>query len=450
MTEATLQILSLDMPALVAASAAAVSCALLGNFLVLRKVSLLGDAISHAVFPGIVLAFLLFGTRSGVWIFIGASCAGILSVMMIELVRKLGRIDPGASMGVVFSLFFAVGVILMEQASASNVDLDTDCILHGQLENLFWLLPADARLTNVHHSLHLMPVEVLRSLVILLLTVVFVSALKKELTLAAFNPELATTLGFNANLLHYVLVVFVALTVVASFEIVGSILVIAMLICPAATARLMTDRLTTQIWLSVLFAVLSSTLGYYSASQVPVYFDLHSSFNAAGSIAVMSGLLLMLGFLFAPRYGICARWFRTMALSVSVRRDDVLGFLFRAEEVQGSVGFTLRTIASALGKTPTTMFALLSARFRGYLEYADGTLSLTARGREGARSLVRTHRLWETYLVENLGLRLDHVHSTAMELEHYTPSELSKRLAETVENPSEDPHGSPIPSEEGE
>jgi manganese/zinc/iron transport system permease protein len=450
MTEPWLNFLSFDMPALMAACSAAISCALLGNFLVLRKVSLLGDAISHAVFPGIVLAFLFFGARSGIGIFVGAALAGVLSVMLIELVRKLGRVDPGASMGVVFSLFFAVGVILMEQASASTVDLDTDCVLHGQLENVFWLLPADVSWSSIATSFYLLPSEVLRSLIVLILTIAFVCLLKKELTIAAFNPELATTLGFNANFLHYVLVIFVALTVVASFEVVGSILVIAMLICPAAAARLMTDRLGVQLWASVVFAFVSAVLGYYSASVLPSYFGLGNSFNAAGCMSVMSGCVLGASLVLAPRYGVCARYYRSLYLSVSVRRDDILGFLYRAEEIQGYSGFSLHSVSEAFGRNVTTAIAFLSACLRKQVVYLNGVASLTSLGRDEARSLVRTHRLWETYLVENLGLRTDHVHTTAMELEHFTPKEMEKRLADTVSNPSEDPHGSPIPSENDE
>ncbi|MCB0320226.1 MAG: metal ABC transporter permease, partial [Bdellovibrionales bacterium] len=135
------QFLSIDFPPLIATTAAAIACASLGNYLILRKLSLMGDAISHSVLPGIVLAFLLSSSRDILPIFLGAALAGTLSAITIEAVRRYGRVESGTSMGVVFSIFFALGVLLMELAAARNVDLDADCLLHGQLEGIFWYPP---------------------------------------------------------------------------------------------------------------------------------------------------------------------------------------------------------------------------------------------------------------------------------------------------------------------
>ena len=181
MTDTIYQLLSLDLPPFLSAVFAAASCSLLGNFLVLRRVSLMGDAISHAVLPGIVIAFLVSGSRSSLPIFIGAALAGVLTTLLVELVRRLGRMEAGAAMGVVFSLLFALGVLLIEQAAARNIDLDADCLLHGQLESIFWYPPETWAQFLSLSTIALLPSEVITSICVFALCVLFVLALYKEL-----------------------------------------------------------------------------------------------------------------------------------------------------------------------------------------------------------------------------------------------------------------------------
>src|SRR4051812_22117411 len=135
------EFLQIDLPALTAAVLACISCALVGNFLVLRRQSLLGDAISHAILPGIVAGFLVTGSRAGLPVILGALAAAVVAGVLIEAVRRLGRLDSGAAMGVVFTVMFAGGVVLIEQGAARAVDLDADCVLYGQLEAILWLAP---------------------------------------------------------------------------------------------------------------------------------------------------------------------------------------------------------------------------------------------------------------------------------------------------------------------
>lgn len=299
--------LQIDLPAMLAALFATVSCGLLGNFLVLRRQSLMGDAISHAVLPGIVLAFLFWGSRATWPMFLGAAFAGILAAIVIELVRRLGRMDSGTAMGVVFSVFFAGGVVLMEQAAAHAVDLDADCVLYGQLEDILWLAPTglDSLLDPAVWAE--MPREVRTLAITLVVVAIAVTLFYKELKLTSFDPELATTLGFPAGLFNMLLMVLVAAVAVAAFEAVGSILVIAMFICPAAAARLFTDRLGRQIALSLVFAALAALGGYVLAAFVPVWAGGESALAASGMIAVVAGGLLGVAVLFAPRYGVLAR-----------------------------------------------------------------------------------------------------------------------------------------------
>ncbi|MGQ9369153.1 metal ABC transporter permease [Azospirillum sp. ST 5-10] len=299
--------LQLDLPALLAALFATMACALPGNFLVLRRQSLMGDAISHAVLPGIVVAFLVAGSRATGTIFVGAAAAALLAVALIELVRRYGRVEAGTAMGVVFSVMFAAGVVLMEQAAASNVDLDAECILYGQLEDILWLAPRDLASLGDPRVWADLPHEVVVLAGALAVTALAVALFWKELTLSSFDPELATTLGFPAPLLNLGLMVLVGLVAVAAFEAVGSILVIAMFICPPAAARMLTDRLATQVWLSLLFAALSAVGGYVLAAFGPFWVGLESSVAASGMIAVVSGVLLALAVLLAPVHGVVGR-----------------------------------------------------------------------------------------------------------------------------------------------
>lgn len=301
------QFISLDLPPLLAALFAAIACSVLGSYLVLRRQSLMGDAISHSVLPGIVVAFLVTGSRGTVGIFIGAAIAGVASAFLIEVIRRLGHVDESASMGVVFSTFFALGIVAMEQAAARNVDLDADCLLHGQLETIFWYPPNDWGALLSWSTLASVPGEVYTSAVTALLVIIFVVLLWKELMITSFDAALASSLGFRSEVIHQVLMVLLACAVVASFKTVGSILVIALLVCPPATARLCTDRLSTHIILSVVFSCLACIVGYLVAAFGPLWLGYDQSVNTAGMIAVISGVLLAIAILVAPRYGIVSR-----------------------------------------------------------------------------------------------------------------------------------------------
>lgn len=438
------EFLSLDMPPLLTAAFASVACALLGNFLVLRKLSLMGDAISHAVLPGIVIAFLLSESRGALPIFIGAAGAGVLAAVLIEIVRKFGRLESGASMGVVFSILFALGILLIEQADARSLDLDADCLLHGQLESIFWYPP---KVLNFA-ALGLLPSELWTSFTVMIVTSIFIVVLLKELSITAFDPALATSIGIPAQGLHYVFMVFVAAAVVASFEVVGSILVIAMLICPAASARLWTDRLKTQIILSAIFALLGSVLGYFLAAFGPMWIGFDNSVNAAGMMSVFSGFLLFLSVVGAPKYGIVARQLQQRRLAIEVCQEDLLGFLYRLEELSNKAepkNVSKTEVIAAIGGHKYSAIAFSRALKKDLLTEHSGIVTVTEAGRILAKKLVRTHRLWETYLVNKLGLKSDHVHDSAMQLEHFTSQDLQDQLAEGQQHPEKDPHGKPIP-----
>lgn len=280
----------------------AMACAVLGNFLVLRHMSMMGDAISHAVLPGLAIAFLVTGSRASFSMFLGAAVVGALTAVFTQWVSQFGNVDRGASMGIVFTTMFALGLLLIVQA-ADRVDLDPGCVLYGAIE----LTPLDVAFQV---KLGEVVLDVPRSFVILagvfLLNVGFVVLLFKELRLSSFDPALASTLGFHSGTLHYLLMTMVAITTVASFEAVGSIIVIAMLVVPPATAHLLTDRLGIMVILSAIIAAVCAGLGHLAAITLPRLIGFEDT-STSGMMAVIAGVLFGLTVVFAPRYGLIAK-----------------------------------------------------------------------------------------------------------------------------------------------
>ena len=279
---------------------AAVACALPGNFLVLRKQALIGDAISHVVLPGIVVAFLLTGLVAAAPMMLGAAGAALVSVVMIEAIRRLGNIEPGAAMGLTFTTLFAAGVLLLEQSDTSSVHLDVEHALYGNLESLIWLDAIGWSSLLDPLALAGLPPELGRVVIALIGVIGFLWLYWRPLVVSTFDESFAQAMGIATNWLGVALVMVAALAAVAAFDAVGSIIVIAMFICPPAAARLMTNRLEHQVAWSVVFAVLSAVFGYIFAGYAPLWLGFENAVSAAGMIATVSGLILALAACFAP------------------------------------------------------------------------------------------------------------------------------------------------------
>ena len=278
----------------------AVACALPGNFLVLRKQALIGDAISHVVLPGIVVAFLVTGTIATGPMLLGAAGAAVLAVAAIETIRRLGRIEPGAAMGVVFTTMFAGGVLLLEQSDTSSVHLDVEHALYGNLESLIWLDATGWASLLDPQALAGLPVELHRMAATVIGIALFITLFWRPLKISTFDEGFARTLGMRTRPLGLALVIVSAVAAVAAFDAVGSIIVIAMFICPPAAARLMTNQLEAQVAWSVVFAIVAAVAGYVLAGYGPLWLGFASSVSAAGMIATVSGLILAVTAVFGP------------------------------------------------------------------------------------------------------------------------------------------------------
>ena len=399
----------------------AAACAILGNYLVLRGMSMMGDAISHDSLPMLVGAILI----------------GVVTTLMIQGIDRLSGLDRGASMGVVFTTLFAIGLILIRQA-ADHVDLDPSCVLYGAIE----LTPLDTAMLFGHE----VPRAAVTSGVMLLLNLVYVIVFFKELKITAFDPALATTMGFNANVMHYSLMTLVAATTIAAFESVGSILVIAMLIVPGAAAHLITDRLSRMLVISVGFAILSAVLGHISAITIPVWFGFQDT-STAGMMALMTGLLFTLVFLFSPRYGVFGRLLTQLRLGLRIVGDDMLGFLYRYQELApaDAAPVPVNEIKNALKTGALVRLMAWHLTRKGLVRKRRKGLVLTRSGVDAGKGMIRSHRLWETYLCNVMGYCDADAHRHAHRLEHVTNSDLQHRLSEVTGHPERDPHQRVIP-----
>lgn len=250
---------------------------------------MVGDAISHAVLPGIVIAFLISGSRDSVTMLIGAGLIGILTTFLIEFFHKKGKLQTDASIGVTFTWLFAIGVIMIT-AFAGQVDLDQDCVLYGEIA----YVPIDLWITDGGTVMG--PRVVYIAGTVLVLNILFVSIFYKELFLTTFDPAFASAIGISTALWHYLLMGAVSVTTVASFESVGAILVVALLVAPPATAYLLTHKLKQMILISVILGVLISISGYFIA----LLFD----GSIAGAMAIAAGFFFALSYLFSPQNGI--------------------------------------------------------------------------------------------------------------------------------------------------
>jgi manganese/zinc/iron transport system permease protein len=295
-----------DVWIVVVGALCAVACALPGCFLVLRRMSMMGDAISHAVLPGLALGFLLTGSRASLPMFIGAAVVGVLTALFTQWISRFGNVDRGAAMGIVFTTLFALGLLLMaEVGHEGKVDLDVSCVLYGSIE--FTPLVA-LRGFSIGGTWIEIPLAAATLGGVCLFNLAVILALYKEFNLSAFDPGLANTVGVPAGVMHYLLMAMVAVTTVASFEAVGSIIVIAMLVVPASTAYLLTERLSAMLAVSAVVAVLSAGLGHWGAVVLPPVLGFSEPSSPSGMMAVAAGGLFLLAWIVSPRQGLWRRF----------------------------------------------------------------------------------------------------------------------------------------------
>ena len=276
------------------ASVVAIACAIPGTFLVLRKMAMISDAISHSILPGIVIGFFITHDLNSPLLILLAALTGIITVVLVEYIQKTGLVKEDTAIGLVFPALFSIGVIMIAK-NANDVHLDVDAVLLGELA----FAPFDRLLID---GIDFGPKSLWIIGTILLITVTLLIAFFKELKVSTFDKGLAASLGFSPAIIHYGLMSVASVTTVGAFDAVGAILVVALMIAPAATAYLLTKDLKKMLVLAIIFGVFSAISGYWFAHWLDA--------SISGSITTMLGLLFLLVYLFAPNKGVIAVMYR--------------------------------------------------------------------------------------------------------------------------------------------
>jgi manganese/zinc/iron transport system permease protein len=355
----------------------AAACALPGVFLVLRRMALMSDAISHAILLGIVLAFFAVKSLASPLLIVGAALTGVLTVALVELVQRTGLVREDAAIGLVFPALFSIGVILISRY-AGDVHLDLDAVLLGEIA----FAPFE-RVTILGRDAG--PQALWVMLAILTLDAAFVAAFYKELKITTFDPALAAALGFAPGVLHYAFMTLVSVTAVGAFDAVGSVLVIALMIAPPAAAYLLTDQLSRMIGLSVGIGALSAVTGYWGAHALDV--------SISGAMATMTGVLFLLAMLFAPERGLVAMWRRRARQRVEFAQAMLVIHLMNHEgRPEAVVENRVSHLHHHLRWEPAFAGQVVAgAERRALVERQGGDrLALTPRGREVAATAMGT------------------------------------------------------------
>lgn len=409
---------------LVVCTLVGITLGLIGCFVVLRRMALIGDALSHAVLPGVVIAFLLINATvgtlegaAGVWgLFAGALLAGLFTAVGINLVARHSRAKEDTAIGIVFTAMFGVGVIFIGGLPAGT-HFDLKCFLFGE-------------------PLAITTQDLVATLIVSPAVVGCIVLFYRPLKLLSFDPQMAAASGVPVQLMHYLLMGLLTATVVAALRSVGVIMSVAMLITPAAIAYQLTNRLVVMLILSAISGAVSALAGMVLAFAL--------NWPPGPAMVLVATALFGATMAFAPEYGLIAKSVRRRRLGRHILEEDVLKSMthLRPEAdlaaIHGLVG--LHVLERRLAATVATLTA------QGLLQSAGGRVSLTPAGQERAEQLVRSHRLWETYLAEH-NVPGEMLHDVAERLEH--AHDLTEELASELGHPEIDPHGEPIPKPRG-
>jgi manganese/zinc/iron transport system permease protein len=397
---------------------------MVGCFALLRRQSLLGDALAHAALPGIAVAFLLTGSKHPMVLLAGALVAGMVGSLLMLAVVKGSRVKEDSAMGIVLSVFFGLGIVLLTiiQRMPTGNKAGLDHFLFGQAATL---LTAD----------------VLLMVVLSAVVLVVVLALYKEFKLLSFDPAFGASLGLPMRRIEVMLTALLVVVVVVGLQMVGVVLMIATVITPAAAARQWTDRLGVMLVVAAAVGGLSGSGGALLSAAVP-------GLPTGPTIVVLLSAIMVVSLLLAPQRGIVWRALRGRGVARRIRREHLLKDLYAHGERSGQWldAVDWATLAGRRG-TPERGLHRSARRLvaRGLVERAPGALRLTRAGRSAAAGVVRKHRLWEVYLSRRLDLPDDHVHRDADDMEHALSDATVHALDERLGYPKRDPHGQPIP-----
>jgi manganese/zinc/iron transport system permease protein len=400
------------------------SSAIVGAFTFLNKKSLIGDAIAHAVLPGICLGFLLSGTKNPVFLIGGAFLTGWLSLIAVDFITARSRIKEDTAIGLILSVFFGIGILMLTviQKTGNAAQSGLDHFLFGKAAAL------------VGNDLY-----VFGTVAVFLLVGVFL--LFKEFTLLAFDKNYAISLGLPVKRIELILTSMIVLAVVIGIQAVGVVLMAAILITPAAAARFWTDKIKTMIILASVFGAVSGISGAYISFIAP-------AMPTGPWIVIVISTVAMVSFFFAPGRGVVSRMIRQSTIRKTINDENVLKTLYQLGE-ENKDFLTQRHSEEILKRRRMPQVRLTKILNRlaeqGYLKRSDNFSELTEEGKVRAQRVVKIHRLWELYLTTELNIAPDHVHDDADTIEHLLTPELEAELERVLNYPRVDPHKSEIP-----
>ncbi len=402
------------------------TCGLLGSFIVVRKLALVGDALSHAVLPGVALGFLWSQTKDPVAIFVGATVAGLIGTTAVTAIKQTTRLKEDSALGLVLASFFAVGICMVTiiQRLPTGNKSGIDKFLFGQAAAIS---AGDVQLMTV----------------VAILAVVLITLFYKECLLTSFDPGFATSAGFPTQLIHHGIMLLLAFAVVVALQAVGVVLVSAMLITPAAAAYLLTDRMHRMLLLAASFGIIAGVLGAFLSflgNNLPT-----GPFMVIGASTVFVG-----AFLLGPRHGVVVRWWKRRSRADRIGRENALKSIYHVLEQRAfhGDGVSLRELAQLRRESieEARQESLALKRHGLVSTHEEGNvLFFTPAGWQRACEIVRNHRLWELYLTNAVQYSPDHVHEDADKIEHVLGTDTVRALERRLQFAKRDPHGRLIP-----
>lgn len=400
------------------------SSALVGSFAFLRKRALIGDAIAHAILPGVCLSFMVSGTKNPLLLILGAFVSGWLGLILIDAIQRTTKLKSDAAIAIILSVFFGVGILLLTsiQSSGNAAQAGLDKFLFGQ-----------AAAMNRQDVYVFAGIGLLLIIVILL----FFRAFK----LIAFNPEYANAIGLPVKSLEVLLSTLTVLAVATGIQAVGVVLMAALLITPASGARFWTDQLPKMIFLATCFGALSAFLGAYVSYVAP-------SMPTGPWVVMFLSIITVSSIWFAPKRGLFFRLKTQRNNQRKILMENILKVFYHLGERSASFDHS-RTITELSDTrwmlTKEWKKGLNMLLRKNWVRKKADAWIITQQGLVEAQRIVRLHRLWEMYLNKRLKLAPDHVHNDAEAIEHIITPEIELQLEKELDYPSKDPHESTIP-----
>lgn len=400
------------------------SSAIVGSFTFLNKKSLIGDAIAHAVLPGICLGFIVSQTKNPVILIIGAFITGWISLLAVEFITNKTRLKEDTAIGLVLSVFFGIGIVMLTviQKSGNAAQSGLDHFLFGK-------------------AAALVGDDLIAFGTVAIILLISVYLLFKEFALLAFDKDYAKSIGLPVKTIEMILTALIVLAVVIGIQAVGVVLMAAILITPAAAARFWTNKITVMIFLASIFGAISGLSGAYISYIKP-------AMPTGPWIVIVISTIAFISFFFAPKRGVISRLFRQATIRKTINDENVLKAFYQCGE-EAKDFFNTHSVETILRRRRMEISAMHKILNRlenqGYLEKTSSGWKLTEEGKLRAQRVVKIHRLWELYLTTELRIAPDHVHDDADTIEHLLTPELEAELERLLQFPKQDPHHSEIP-----